>query len=57
MQETSSVSDEPRRYFFVHLMKTAGTVVTLAIRRALGSEAVCPGPAHDLGPGASINMA
>lgn len=57
MQKASSVSGEPQRYFFVHLMKTAGTVVTLTIGRTLGRDAICPGPAYDLGPGAEIDMA
>ncbi|NNE74035.1 MAG: hypothetical protein HKN26_10250 [Acidimicrobiales bacterium] len=49
--------DDRQRYFFVHLMKTGGTVVTLALQRALGRDVVYPGPAFDSPPFAEIDMA
>lgn len=42
--------EDHQRYFFVHVMKTAGTVITMALRRSFGEEAVYPGPADQHEP-------
>jgi hypothetical protein len=37
-------SDEPRRYFFVHMQKTGGVSLYMRLQRQFGPEAVYPAP-------------
>lgn len=48
---------EPERVFFVHLQKTAGTALRLALRRELGPDAVYPMPELDDAPSVHTDTA
>lgn len=48
------MSEEPQRFFFVHLQKTAGTTLFRRLRRVFGDAAVYPDRARDGDPVASI---
>lgn len=47
---------EPRRFFFVHLQKTAGTSLAIRLRRQFGEDAVYPTPDHGAGLQSSFSI-
>lgn len=50
---TGGPADE--KYFFIHVMKTGGTVVTVALRRLFGANNVYPSPADAATPLAQVD--